>query len=269
MSERRTAERAMRECLKARGLRHCAMCADYPCDKLSPEEHRRAVLRRKVLGLLAAVIGLGMLTLLCLLIGRPLLHYAAEPEAFRLWVEQHGLLGPLAYMLMVIVQVIVAMIPGEPLEILGGYAFGAVEGTLLCLLGGTIGSVIVFALVRHFGMKLVDAFFSREKLREIRFLQRSSRRNYLFLLIFMIPGTPKDLLCYFAGLTDMKWPELVLICSLGRLPSVITSTVGGNALGEESYVLAIVVFAVTLGISMAGLMIYNHVCKRNKIKEKQ
>ena len=79
----------------------------------------------------------------------------------------------------------------------------------------------------------------------------------------MIPGTPKDLLCYFAGLTDIKPLPFLLICSLGRLPSLVTSTVGGDALGTESYVLAAVVFAVTLLISGAGLLCYRWLCRRH------
>ena len=79
----------------------------------------------------------------------------------------------------------------------------------------------------------------------------------------MIPRTPKDLLCYFAGLTDMKFPVFLLICSLGRLPSLVTSTIGGDALGTQSYLFAAIVFAVTLLISGAGLLCYRWICKRH------
>ena len=81
-------------------------------------------------------------------IGRPLVRFASRPEEFRLWVDGHGLLGMAAYVGMVFLQVVVAVIPGEPLEISGGYAFGALRGSVLCLLGGVLGSVAVFALVR-------------------------------------------------------------------------------------------------------------------------
>ena len=97
-------------------------------------------------------------------IGRPLVRFASRPEEFRLWVDGHGLLGMAAYVGMVFLQVVVAVIPGEPLEISGGYAFGALRGSVLCLLGGVLGSVAVFALVRRFGRELVEIFFPREKL---------------------------------------------------------------------------------------------------------
>ena len=211
-----------------------------------------------VLALIGFILVMGAL---CLIIGVPMLRFASDPEQFRLWVDSHGILGEITYMLMVILQIIIALLPGEPLEIAGGYAFGAVEGTLLCLLAGGIGSTIVFVLVRRFGIRLVEVFFSREKLQSLGFLRTSRRRTVLFLLIFMVPGTPKDLLCYFAGLTDMKLPVLILICTLGRIPAVLTSTLGGNALGRERYWFAVIVFAATFVLSVTGLAIYNRICK--------
>lgn len=224
-------------------------------NKLTVKQQKRIALLA-VLGLIL-VIGF-----LCVLIGGPMIRFASDPELFRQWVERHGLLGKLTYMLMVILQVVLAIIPGEPLEIVGGYAFGAVEGTILCLLAGGLGSTIVFLAVRRFGLPLAEIFFSRDKLQSLRFLHSSPRRTVLFLLIFMIPGTPKDLLCYFAGLTNMRLPVLILICTLGRLPSVVTSTVGGNALGSEQYIFAVLVFAGTFLLSICGLAIYNQLCKR-------
>ncbi len=209
-------------------------------------------------GLAIAIFVLAM-AFLTWFIGGPVLRFAGEPEKFRLWVEQRGLIAPFVYMGIVIAQILVALIPGEPLEIAGGYAFGAVGGTLLCLAAAAIGSIMVFALVRKFGVKLFEVFFPIEKLRSLRFLRQSKRRDLLFLIVFMIPGTPKDLLCYFAGLTDIRFGVWLIICSLGRVPSIITSTLGGSALGTEKYLLAAVVFGATLILSAGGLAIYKKI----------
>lgn len=200
-------------------------------------------------------------------VGRPMLRFASQPEVFRQWVDSHGLLGMAAYVAMVFLQVLVAVIPGEPLEISGGYAFGALRGSLLCLLGAVLGSLLVFALVRRFGRELVEVFFSREKLDSLRFLQSSPKRDILFWLVFTVPGTPKDLLCYFAGLTDLSWGKWLLLCSVGRLPSILTSTIGGSALGVQDYQFAILVFAGTLLLSGAGLLLYRGLCRRHKKKK--
>ncbi len=220
--------------------------------------------QQKRLGLIAIGIAIVVSVLLIWLVGVPLVRFASQPERFRDWVNSHGFGGRLAYMGMVILQVVVAVIPGEPFEIAAGYAFGSVEGTFLCMLAATLGSVCVFLLVRRYGPRLAEVFFSKEKLHSIRFLQATPRRDLLFLIIFMLPGTPKDLLCYFAGLTNIRFPVWLLICSLGRLPSIITSTVGGDALGTKNYWGAILVFAVTLAISAAGLLVYDRLCQRKK-----
>lgn len=104
---------------------------------------------------------------------------------------------------------IIAIVPGEPLEIGAGYAFGAVEGTLLCILGTTLSSVLIFLVVKKFGMRVVTLFVSEEKIRSFTFLQNTRRLNLIAFLLFFIPGTPKDVLTYVVGLTPMRLPTWV------------------------------------------------------------
>jgi uncharacterized membrane protein YdjX (TVP38/TMEM64 family) len=229
------------------------------------KQHRAFSEKQKKLlsgGAIAVFLLLG--AALAWFVGRPLIRFAKEPEVFRAWVADHGPLGMAAYTGMVFLQVLVAIIPGEPLEIAGGYAFGAVWGTVLCLLGAFLGSVAVFAVVRKWGVPLVEVFFSQDKLDKLTFLKTSPRRAALLWLVFTVPGTPKDLLCYFAGLTDLRWSSWLLIASVGRLPSIITSTVGGNALGLQNYQFAAITFAATTVIAGVGLVIYRQICRRHK-----
>ena len=223
--------------------------------------------QRKRLGVLAILIFCGVIALICWRIGIPMVQLASDPEVFRQRIEESNLNGQLIFIGMVVLQILAAIIPGEPLEIAGGYAFGAIEGTILCLIGGMIGSFLVICLVRRFGIRLVHVFYPPEKLETIRFLKSSPKRTILFLLIFMIPGTPKDLLCYFVGLTDMKLPVLMVICTLGRIPAIVTSTIGGNALGTERYIFAVIVFVLTFLFSMTGLLVYNRICKKQNSSE--
>lgn len=223
--------------------------------------------RKKTLSLAAVVIFLLATAAVAWFVGRPMIHFARRPELFRAWVESHGVWGPVAYAAMVFLQVIVAVIPGEPLEIVGGYAFGAWWGTVLCLIGAALGSAAVFALVRRWGAPLVEVFFPPEKLERLRFLRRTSpKRTAVLWLIFTLPGTPKDLLSYFAGLTDLSWGAWMLIATVGRLPSILTSTVGGDALGEANYTLAIVAFALALAVAGGGWLVYRAICRRNERK---
>ena len=200
-------------------------------------------------------------------VGRPIINFVSEPEKFRNWVDSHGILGEIAFIGMMFFQVVVAFVPGEPLEIGAGYAFGAIEGTILCVIAITLGSLLVFLLVRTFGVKFVEIFFSREKIKSLRFLRNKKSRNIITFLVFFLPGTPKDLLTYFVGLTDIKVSHFILLTSIARLPSVITSTVGGNALGGKEYLFAVIVFSATLVLSGIGWLIYNFIAKkRNKNK---
>ena len=192
-------------------------------------------------------------------IGRPMIEFVSNPQEFRNWVAESGIFGKVAFVLMVIFQVIIAFVPGEPLEIGAGYAFGVIEGTLLCLLGITLGSLIVLGLVRKFGVKLVEVFFTFEKIKSAKFMQNKRRLGLITFFMFFLPGTPKDLLTYLLGLTNIENKKVLLIISVARLPSVITSTIGGSLLGTQKYLFAIIVFFVTLIISIAGWVIYNYI----------
>ena len=189
-------------------------------------------------------------------VGRPLVRFASEPERFRQWVDMNGAWGRLAFVGMMALQIFVAIIPGEPLEIGAGYAFGALEGTMLCLLGAVAGSAVVFMMVRRFGTKMVEAFFPREKIRKLKFVQNARQLELLVFLLMFIPGTPKDMIAYFVGLTRMKLRTWILINATARIPSIITSTLGGDALGTGNYEFAGIVFAVTILISLIGVVIY-------------
>ena len=202
--------------------------------------------------------------LVCWFAGRPLIRFMNQPELFRQWVDQQGFWAPVAFVGMVVLQVVVAVIPGEPLEIAAGYAFGALEGTLLCILGTWIGGLTVFLLVRRFGTRAVEVFFPLEKLNELKFLKNERRLTFWVFLVFFLPGTPKDVLCYFVGLTKLPLKTWVLVSAVARIPSIVASTVGGDALGMQNYTFAAAVFAATLVISGAGLLLYRAICRRQE-----
>lgn len=218
---------------------------------VTSQERRRRVIA--AIGL--AAFGLAMAAA-CLLAGKPMLDLLSNPERFRAWVEERGLWGRAAFVGMMAVQIIAAMIPGEPLEIAAGYAFGTVEGTALCLLGALIGGAAVFLAVRRFGRRAVEAFFPPEKIDALPLLRSGRRLEGWLFVVFLFPGTPKDLLTYCAGLTNMQLGRWLALSVVGRIPSVITSTIGGDALGAGSYGFAALVFGVTLLLCGAGLLVY-------------
>ncbi len=220
--------------------------------------------RRAVLGIAAFL--LLSVALFCL-IGKPMLRFAGDAAHFRAWVDANGIWGRLAFVGMMMAQIVIAFIPGEPLEIAAGYAFGVVEGTLLCMLGAMLGGLAVFLFVRRFGTRLVEVFFPHEKINELRFLKNPKQRNLLVGILFFIPGTPKDVITYCVGLTDMPLFTWLLITTFARIPSIVTSTIGGNALGLKNYEFAVIVFAATLLISLIGILIYRKISRKNNAAE--
>ena len=219
---------------------------------------------KKILSLCAIIIFVLFFAAAFYFIGRPLLQYASEPEQFRAWISSFGGAGALIFIGMVVLQVFVAIIPGEPLEIGAGYAFGTVPGTMLCLAGIAIGTALVFGFVKKFGIKALEVFFPVEKINSMRFLKSNSRLYITACLIFFIPGTPKDLLTYFMGLTHIRLLPLLLISVFARVPSVLTSTISGNALGEERYIFAAIAFGITLLLGIVGMLIYNKYIKKTE-----
>ena len=217
---------------------------------------------KKKIYLFAIIVALIFIAAVGYLVGKPMIEFVREPERFRAWVDSSGFVSRVVFVGMVVFQLIIALIPGEPLEMGAGYAFGALEGTLLCIIGCVIGSALVFLFVRRFGVKLVEVFFPREKIRSLRFLQDSRRLNLLTFIVFFIPGTPKDLLSYFIGLTDMKLGTWLCITAVARIPSIVTSTVTGDALGLKDYQFALIAFGVTLALSLAGILVYRRLSAR-------
>lgn len=185
-------------------------------------------------------------------------------DSFRDYIRSFGPAGWLVLLGLQFLQVFIALIPGELLETGAGYAFGPVWGTLICYAGVAMASALVFLLTRRFGVKLVEVFISREKINQLSFLRTERKRNTLVFVLFLIPGTPKDLLTYFVGLTDMKLGSFLLISLLARLPSVLSSTAGGHLLGEGNYVGALWLYGITGAVSVAGLLIYNAIMRRKQ-----
>ena len=216
---------------------------------------------RKGLWILSIAVFLMFCILVGWFIGVPMVRMARDPQQFQVWVDRSGIWGRLLFVGMVYLQVIVALIPGEPLELAGGYAFGALEGTLLSMAGIVLGSWTIFSLVRRLGPKFVEVFFPEKEMKRLAFLKNPKKAKVLAFILMTIPGTPKDLLSYFAGLTPLTLKQWLSIVVIARIPSLVTSTVSGGAAGEENYLLAGITLAITLALSGAGMLYYRKICK--------
>ena len=162
-------------------------------------------------------------------------------------------------------QIIVAIVPGEPIEIASGYAFGWFLGAVLCLLGTLFGQMVVFIFAKQFGLDFVEIFVSKKKLEKMSFLKDKEKIYVTIFFIFLIPGTPKDVLSYVAGITSIKLLPFLLVSGVARIPSVVSSTIAGSYLGVKNYKMAAIIFAVTIVISGILFFIYKQ-HEKNKCK---
>ena len=195
--------------------------------------------------------------------------YLSDPELVRQRIGEHYGLGALALVLLSAVQVIVALVPSEVVEIAAGYVFGSWMGGFLCLAGIVLGSCTTILLVRTFGTKFVYAFYPKEKIDALPIINNPTKRNLLTFILFLIPGTPKDLFTYAVGLTNMSIPLYIALTTVARFPSVILSTVSGSAVGDENYTTAIVFFLITALVSGIGLIVYNCISNRRRSKKQE
>lgn len=204
-----------------------------------------------ILALAAAVF-----SVLTILAWKPLSNFVADPEALRLWILDTGLWGVLVFSLLNAAQVVFAVIPGGPFEIAAGYVFGVLPGTLLCDVTMTLASVLVYLLVRKFGMRFVELFISRKQIESVRFLQDNRRLQSILFLVFLIPGTPKDVVTYLVGLTSLPLPSWIFICFVGRFPAILLTALSGSALGSARYGIVAAVIIVFALCYFIGLRFY-------------
>ena len=190
-----------------------------------------------------------------------------ETNILRDWAEQNPLLGGLVMILISAVQVVVALIPGEIVELASGYVFGTWKGSFLCLIGIVLGSVCSILLARRFGRRLVESLYPKEKLDALPILHDPKKRNPLVAVLFLIPGTPKDLLTYVIGLTEMSIPLYVLLTTACRFPSVLISAISGAALGDDRLLKAAYLMIATGAVSIIGYLIYGWIQKRSNQKK--
>ena len=223
---------------------------------------------KKVMTGLVLVVMIGMVVYLF-----PVMKNLSSLEgqvAFKQKVETSGMLGMLTLFGLQVAQIFLIIVPGEPLEILAGMCYGAIWGTVFIMLSAAIISVVIFALVRKFGRNFVCNFCEEEKIVKIeksKLFQNPKKIERLMLILFLIPGTPKDLLVYVAGLLPIKPIRFILISTFARFPSVISSTLAGANLAMGDWKMGVILYAVVLVIVAIIVFVINKMDKDKLTQE--
>jgi uncharacterized membrane protein YdjX (TVP38/TMEM64 family) len=166
-------------------------------------------------------------------------------------ITSFGPYSPLIYMLVQVLQVVAAPIPGGAVEFLGGYLFGVKAGLLYSMIGSIVGSWFAFGVARLFKRWAVEKFVSSKTMKKYDYLTGHEGAILIFLL-FLIPGFPKDALCYILGLTPMHLAIFLIISSIGRIPGTLMATLQGAKAFEHQYKL----FLILSGVSALVILVF-------------
>ncbi len=169
----------------------------------------------------------------------------SEREKTMAMVESFGTGAPFIFMLIQILQVAFAPIPGEATGFIGGYIFGAAKGFFYSSLGLTIGSCLNFFIGRFLGKRYIRKLIPEEHLNRFDAMVRRQGIIVLFIL-FVIPGFPKDYLCLFLGMSLIPFKAFFLMATLGRMPGTLMLSLQGALIYEKLYGLFSLIMIVCL-----------------------
>jgi uncharacterized membrane protein YdjX (TVP38/TMEM64 family) len=209
---------------------------------------------RKALSLLAFPLLFLLLLLMTVLFWSELWTLFSSPQTLREWIRGTGVIAPLVFVAVQAFQVVFFFIPGEIPQVAGGYMFGLWMGTVLSLVGITLGATFNFVIARFLGVPFVNVLFSSEKVERARRIAGSPTARLSFFLFFLIPGIPKDILCYVAGLSVMRLYIFLLFSTLGRIPGIIGSALIGDAAADRRWILAGTIFFVAAFLFVFGFL---------------
>lgn len=210
----------------------------------------------------ALVLVLAVVLALCSL---PLIRRLMDPRVastLQDWVSNLGVWGVVGLFAIQVLQIVVAFLPGEPVELVAGTLYGALGGLVICLVGIVVGSTLVFLTVRRLGRhRLQQDGKLKSQMARYQFLRNEKKLETLIFLLYLIPGTPKDILVYVSALTNITLGRFLALSTLARVPSVLTSTWAGAAFASGNWGVTLGIFAVTGLLGLGGIFFQDRLLK--------
>lgn len=197
--------------------------------------------------------------LLILVVGIPLYIFLFHREVFTVFrsvetiqnfFEAHKSESVLIYLGGQILQVVIAAIPGQAFQLAVGYFFGFFQGLLWSVVGVILGTIVTFFLARILGRDAMYLIFGEKKLQSFIDKLNSKRAYLLVFIIYLIPGIPKDLFNYAAGVSEINFKAFLILSSLGRIPGMMGSLIIGLMVRNGDYTALIII-----GIAAAVIVV--------------
>jgi uncharacterized membrane protein YdjX (TVP38/TMEM64 family) len=214
--------------------------------------------RNKTIKIIIFIITI-MILIGCTIYLYPIMKELLKPEGrenLKIEIQQNGPNGILLLLGLEVAQIFLPILPGEPIEILAGMCYGTFGGLIFIMLSVFIVTAMIFFMVRKFGRDFVYTMVSKEKIQKIensKLFTHPKQIEYIMLILFLLPGTPKDLLTYLAGLLPIKPSRFIVIATLARLPSIISSTYAGATLINGNWKIGLLMYVgifVVVGIAI-------------------
>lgn len=178
-------------------------------------------------------------------------YFLSDREKTSAYIEGFGPGAPLIFILVQILQVLLAPIPGEATGFVGGYLFGVARGFLFSSIALSIGSIINFGIGRFLGRRYVRKVIPPSYL--VRFDKVARRAGALIVfMLFIFPGFPKDYLCLFLGLSSLRLKLFFLMATIGRMPGTFILSLQGALLFERNYLILALATVTCSGIVLVG-----------------
>lgn len=212
----------------------------------------------KKISFICFLVAMLLLSLVCI----PLVRGYNNLSAIEGFIEDFGVLSIFALLFIQILQIIVALIPGEVVEFAAGALFGPVWGTLICMLGILLGQWLIFTIVIRWGNSVLSAVLDKKFIKKFKFLHDEKKIKLITFILYFLPGTPKDLLTYFMPVTGINIKAFLSITIFARIPSVVSSTIAGSLYAEGDIKLTLIVYAVVTVLSGLGYLIYRLIFDR-------
>lgn len=236
---------------------------------MNEETNKRKIkILKKIITIIVIILVVGILIYLT-----PIMKNLSTPNGrieFKDKIQDLGFLGMLALFGLQVAQIFLFILPGEPIEILSGMCYGGIGGTIFIMISSAIISITIFYLVRKFGKKFVYEFCNKEKVQKIensKLFQDPKKIEIIMLILFLIPGTPKDLLTYIAGLLPIKPSKFILIATFARIPSIVSSTFAGEKILAGNFKMAAIIYGAIIAIVVIIIYIVNKFDKNKITKE--
>jgi uncharacterized membrane protein YdjX (TVP38/TMEM64 family) len=214
----------------------------------------------KFVGLIAFF---ALMVLICALLW-PYFHDLFEPGGIDRIINDVRDAGPVGFLILLglqFLQIVVAFIPGEVVQVAAGMLYGPWIGALFILIGCVLSSALIFALVHKLGAPFVQSMVPTQHLEKFRRFERSGKLNLTVFILFLIPGLPKDVFTYLVPLTDMRMRTFLLLSNVGRIPGIIVSTYAADGLVEGRIMQSVIIFAVAAVIAILGIVFRERIMK--------